>query len=117
MGKLVVPSKGLYRTMFLVLALVAALFILSSTAHAQEQDPMDNQYQPAVTIEGSGDQGSTPPGNSGSSEAAASSSAGESSNEYGTDVLPATGGPLLPLLALGALALGATGLLVSRRNR
>lgn len=121
MDRLVISSKGLRWVVPLVFAL-AAVFMLASTAHAQEQDPMGDQYDPAVTVEDSEGQDSSNSSNSGTDGAVASDSvsasdSSESSSGSEIEALPSTGGPLLPFLALGALALGATGLLVSRRNR
>ena len=86
---------GVRKVVPLVLALV--LILWSATAHAQT--PTEAQY---------GDPTATSSGNIVTSSASAAG--GGSSAE----VLPATGGPLLSLGALGILALSATGLLVLR---
>ncbi|MGF1470177.1 MAG: LPXTG cell wall anchor domain-containing protein [Rubrobacteraceae bacterium] len=46
----------------------------------------------------------------------ADSAASSGSGGIGSGILPSTGGPLLPLLGLGAVALGATGLLARNRR-
>lgn len=95
---------------FLILALVTVLVIgWSATANAQTSfdtqygDPMASSQE---AIESSG-------ASSGTSDPGSSSDPG---SVAAAGVLPNTGGSLFPFFALGALALGSTGLLMIRHN-
>ena len=114
MGKSVSTHLGVRKLLFVALAL-ALVFGWGTTAQAQT--PAKAQYgNPTATAAGnpgasaSASNGDAPapdaPGGSGGSKGDARGGAVTSG------VLPATGGPLLPL---GALALGATSLLVLSR--
>jgi len=95
MSKTILTRVGVRKVISLVLVLVL-VFGWSAIAYAQTS--ADAQYgnpAPKVTVSGGG--GGTETG----------AGIGE--------VLPATGGPLLPLVAIGTFALGTTGLLVLRR--
>ncbi len=113
----------------LVISLIVTLTILSSwtaVAHAQQR-PHDVQYgSPTATgeaaIESSGYSGTAgSAGGTGTADSASGTGTADSASGTGTassagvaGVLPATGGPLLQLAALGTLALASTGLLVLR---
>jgi LPXTG-motif cell wall-anchored protein len=89
-----------------------------TSAEAQYANPAPKAAAPATT----GSVGGKATGGSGggaSTGGAGSKAAGGSSRgaPQNLKVLPSTGGPLLPLAGLGALALGATGLLALQRNR
>lgn len=110
------------RALPLVFAL-AAVFIWASIANAQTESqtytPVDTPVAASGTSAGS--DGGVGAGGAAANEAAGVAAAsadggeGEGSNALGISLLPTTGGPLLPLIGLGAIALGATGLLA--RNR
>ena len=99
MGKTILTPVGVKDvSQVLVLVLV---FGWSATAYAQTSAKA--QYgnpAPKVTAPGGGGGAASAKGGGGTAKA---------------KVLPATGGPLLPPVALGAFALGATGLLVLRQ--
>lgn len=104
----------------LVISLIVTLTILTSwtaVAHAQQR-PHDVQYgSPTATgeaaIERSGYAG-TAGSAGGTGYVGSASGTGTASYAGVASVLPATGGPLLQLAALGTLALASTGLLVLR---
>ena len=110
---------------------LTALFVWASVAQAQTEAqtyaPVDTSVAASDTSAGSG--GAV--GNSGaaasesagsgtsarsSGDASAGSSGSAENSSLGIGVLPSTGGPLLPLIGLSAVALGATGLLVRQRH-
>jgi hypothetical protein len=98
-GKTVLTPVGV-KVVSLVLVL-ALVFGWSATAYAQTSAKA--QYgnpAPRVTVPGGGGGTASAKGGGGTAKA---------------KVLPATGGPLLPPVALGAFALGATGLFVLRQ--
>ena len=113
MSKIAVTPSGVSRILPLVLAL-AALFIWASVGQANTEQPT---YAPPEK------QVAAPPTSAGGGEVAAagdvavpaSAEAGEGADSLGISLLPTTGGPLLPLIGLGAIALGATGLLARHR--
>ncbi len=119
MNKIVLTSVSVRKVVALVLTL-ALVFGWSAIAFAQTSS--EAQYgSPTETAAGN-------PAVAGGTEAkigSAEAKAGEAEAKVAeakakaegakAKVLPATGGPLLPLVALGALALGATGMLVLRQ--
>jgi len=116
-------TLSISRILPLVLAL-AALFIWTSVAQAQalEIESYDDTSQPVAAADTSagGDAGSGVQGISlSTADTAAPTSAGgggaAESGVIGISLLPSTGGPLLPLIGLGAIALGATCLLARHR--
>ena len=117
-------SVGVRQIIPLVLALGLVITISWATAayaqtsaEAQYANPAPKAAAPATTGgvggKAAGGSGGAPTGGVGS-KAAGGSGRGAPQN---LKVLPSTGGPLLPLAGLGALALGATGLLALQRNR
>jgi hypothetical protein len=108
--------------------IIALALVLNWTTVARAQSLEDAQYDsPTATASGNpaasgyvaalGDPGAEKAGDPGAGKATASggaSKAGEGSTKL--QILPATGGTLLPLIALGTLALGATGLLVLQQT-
>ena len=104
------PSSG-NRLFALVIAL-AALFIWASIGHAQtEQGTYEPPGEQVAAV-------STSAGTLGGGAAATASAEGveaSGADSLGISLLPTTGGPLLPLIGLGAIALGATGLLARHR--
>lgn len=113
-------NLSISRVLPLVFAL-AAVLIWASIANAQTESqtytPVDTPVATSGTSAGS--DGGVGAGGAAAGEAsgvaAASAGEGAGSNALGISLLPTTGGPLLPLIGLGAIALGATGLLA--RNR
>lgn len=115
---------GISRSLPLVLALVA-LFFWTSVAQAQslEAASYDNPAESVAAADtsagGGGDAGSGVQGVSllpADSATPASGSGSAGSGTLGIGLLPSTGGPLLPLMGLGVVMLGATGLLASLRH-
>lgn len=109
MSKIAVSPSRVSRLFPLVVAL-AALFIWASVGQAQTEQ---QTYEPA------GEQVAAVSTSAGGGGAAATASAGggeaSGADSLGISLLPTTGGPLLPLIGLGAIALGATGLLARHR--
>ncbi|MDQ3659411.1 MAG: hypothetical protein M3338_07020, partial [Actinomycetota bacterium] len=114
----------------LTAAVVVAVLVLgwATAAHAQDT-PAASQYGgPTETGESAINQALDPSGytdtgaNAGGSsltgvtEASGVLEAGATGGSGLTGVLPSTGGPLLPLVLLGGLALSSAGLLLARRN-
>jgi hypothetical protein len=87
------------KKLMLLVSMLAMVLLAAAPAFAQ---PVEAQYGAPTATPGGNPamSGNTP---SGGPAGGGGASAG---------VLPATGGPLLPLAALGALALGATSVLV-----
>ena len=115
MSKIAATLSSGSRLFALVVAL-AALFIWASIGHAQTEqgtyEPPGEQVSAVSTSAGGGEAPET-----GGAAATASAGGGEASgtDSLGISLLPTTGGPLLPLVGLGAIALGATGLLARHR--
>jgi hypothetical protein len=108
-------TLSISRILPLVLAL-AAVFIWATVAQAQTEaqtyTPVDTSVAAADTSAGGSGTAVSP------MEAAAPGAEGGGAAESGVlgiSLLPSTGGPLLPLIGLGAIALGATGLLARHR--
>lgn len=101
-----VSLRSLVARQFLILALAMA-FIFGWAAVANAQTSFENQYGDPMA----------------SGREAIESSGASSGTQSGTQsvaaagVLPDTGGSMFPFVALGALALGSTGLLMLRHNR
>ena len=68
------------------------------------------------TSKSSSGTGSSGTGSSGEGYSGEGASEGGAANATGLEVLPSTGGPILPFIALGVFALSATGLIALRRN-
>ena len=105
------PSSGSW--LFALVVALAALFIWASVGQAQtEQGTYEPPGEQVSAV-------STSAGGAGGGGAAATASAGDGeasgTDSLGISLLPTTGGPLLPLIGLGAIALGATGLLARHR--
>lgn len=121
MSKTLTIPSGVGRLLPLFIALTA-LFIWASVAQAQTEAqtyaPVDTSVAAADTSAGSGGAvGNSGAAASASAESASAESGGAAGNgSPGTGVLPSTGGPLLPLIGLSAVALGATGLLMRHRH-
>lgn len=125
MSKIAATPSSIGRLFPLVVAL-AALFIWASVGHAQTEqgtyEPPGQQVGAVSTSAGASAGGGVPEaagagGAEVSGEAAAGTggSGGATADSLGISLLPTTGGPLLPLIGLGAIALGATGLLARHR--
>jgi LPXTG-motif cell wall-anchored protein len=100
------------------LTMVAVLLIaLMFATTARAQSPSDVQYdRPTDAGTAAVNSADFPSGGSGSDSAAAPASNGSGAGAL-LSVLPSTGGSQVFVLALGTLALGATGLLVLNRAR
>lgn len=96
-----VSVASLIARKFLILVLVTAL-VVGWSAAAEAQTSFDDQY---------GD-----PLSSGQEAIESSGDVSDPGSVAAAGVLPDTGGPMLPFFALGALALGSTGLLMLRHN-
>lgn len=108
-GRYIVLSGSVRRIVLLVLAVGVAVALTIGFSAAAQANPSAGQYgNPAGTASGN-------PAASGN--APASSAPGSGGGGVGASVLPATGGPLIVLVALGGLALGSTGLLALRLDR
>lgn len=91
---------------FLILALVMA-FIFGWATVANAQTSFEDQYGNPMA---SGQEAIE-------SSDASSETSSETQSVASAGVLPDTGGSMFPFVALGALALGSTGLLMLRHNR
>lgn len=119
MSKITTPLSSVSRLFPLVVAL-AALLIWATVGHAQTEQqtyaPPGEQVTAVSTSAGgggaSGAGGAAAPASVGGGEV---SGGGSGADSLGISLLPTTGGPLLPLVGLGAIALGATGLLARHR--
>ena len=119
MREITATRSSVSRLFPLVIAL-AALLIWASVGHAQTEqqtyEPPGKQVSAVSTSAGgggaSGAGGAAAPASAGGAEV---SGGGSGADSLGISLLPTTGGPLLPLIGLGAIALGATGLLARHR--
>lgn len=121
MSKIAATPSSIGRLFPLVVAL-AALFIWASVGHAQTEqgtyEPPGQQVGAVSTSAGGGAPEAAGAGGaevSGEAAAGTGGSGGATADSLGISLLPTTGGPLLPLIGLGAIALGATGLLARHR--
>ncbi len=112
MSKIVLSHRNARLVFLALVTLTAALLSWTATAHAQtsrgaQYDSPTATGQAAIAAS--------------DLSSARAGSAGVSSSATGvrnglTGVLPSTGGPLVQLIAVGAIALSSTGLLVLRHN-
>ena len=113
MSKIAATPSSVGRLFALVLALTA-LLVWASVGHAQtEQGTYEPPGEQVAVVSTSAGGGGAPGG--GGVAVPASAEGGEVADALGISLLPTTGGPLLPLIGLGAIALGATGLLARHR--
>ena len=107
MSKSVLSSRNVSTVLLLIVTLI---LLTSSVTAAYAQTSREAQYDSPTASGEAAIQASELSGVEGSA-GASSASAGV------TGVLPSTGGPLVQLIAVAALALSSTGLLVLRQYR
>lgn len=116
-------STGLRFVVLLTAALMFAL-IWGTAAHAQASGGKQYGSQTAsgeaaisgANIGGNSESSSSNTNSSGTASSGEGTSEGGSGNATGLEVLPSTGGPVLPFIVLGVFALSATGLIALRRT-